>query len=294
MSDEDMQTIVSEEISNALNIYFESRKEKIAIITYQWANLLSSSIIPRDFYFRPHYKIKYTIKSTRPHKDRIKEFYIPQKPKTKIGSVDCDLIIQTSYNAVLYIELKESKAIVYEEYINFTTPNLNASRLNAEGKKNIEKKNNLYNRIEVMTKSKIRKGDIYRIGRTDIVIYRLGRNNMQFIKGRIDEICISFYNGNKKIKKSFSDSFYICRKLEDNSDGNKVFINDVFIAKEHAFVSKNEYGEWMIQNLNEDFITWKYFVTSTNENRFSPIYPLMINQRIHMNGSRVWLEEIIS
>jgi hypothetical protein len=134
MSDEDIQTLVNEEIPSTLSIYLETHKEKIAIINYQWANLLSSSIIPRELLFRPYYGIKYTIKSTRPHKDRIKDFYIPQKPKTKVGSVDCDLIIQTSFNAVLYIEIIESKATVYEERIKSSSSDLNNSRINAEGK----------------------------------------------------------------------------------------------------------------------------------------------------------------
>ena len=114
---------------------------------------------------------------------------------------------------------------------------------------------------------------------------------MQSFEEGMMEICIMFYD---KVETtiSFTKSFYICRKFEEDQNSNKVFIDDEFIAKEHAFVSKNEYGEWMIQNLDANFITWKYFVSSTNEDRFSPIYPLMPKQRIHMNGSRVWLEEL--
>ncbi|OMJ87549.1 hypothetical protein SteCoe_10726 [Stentor coeruleus] len=273
MNDNDELTLIDQETSSVLSAYLNAHKTQIIRITNQWDNILSSSIIPRSFPFKSCYDIKYTLKSTRPHSERIQTLYIPKKPKIKIGCIDCDLIIQTSFNAILHIELNENRAKVSEEYIE------SVNRSNFENIINRERKVNLCNRIEVSTMTKIYKGDIYRIGRTNIEILEVNQS----------EICMNFFERNTDDFFRFIDSFYICRKFEEVPADDKLFIDDEFIAKKHAFVSKMN-NEWMIQNLNTNFITWKYFVNSRNIDRFSFVCNLMPGQKIHMNGSRVWLE----
>jgi hypothetical protein len=134
-------------------------------------------------------------------------------------------------------------------------------------------------RIEIKEATLIRPGDIFRIGKTNIRIYKtfpiltLSLSKSKKTEEKISEI---------PEKAKF---FY----MGSSEDGEVLFVEDRMVAPRHVLVSK-DLDDWKFSSIDDEFKTWKYLVSMQNKGKEnSEIHSLKAEQLIHFGGSRISL-----